>query len=141
MEYQEKIAWLRRYRDSLRRETVLRNELEQMQERSTNISPCMTGMPHGSDGSDSLACAVEGIDEARETLACQITQCEEIRQEVETVINQVADAKSREVITYRHVLGYKWPEVAAEMHYSLEHVQRIHHTAIMSLNIISYHTE
>lgn len=53
MTYEEKIRWLRRYQDSLRRERKLAEELEQLRE--------MNGQPHGSGVGNPTAQKAEAL--------------------------------------------------------------------------------
>ena len=50
MTYEEKVRWLRRYRDSLRLERTLREELAEQQSRACKITAALTGMPGGGRG-------------------------------------------------------------------------------------------
>ena len=47
MTYEEKVRWLRRYQESLRREQELAEEVERLQSEATRITPLLSGMPGG----------------------------------------------------------------------------------------------
>ena len=47
MTYEEKVRWLRRYQNSLRRERELADELNQLHSRACKVTPALTGMPGG----------------------------------------------------------------------------------------------
>lgn len=68
MTYDEKIAWLRRYLDSLRLERELEREVDQMETLATRVTPRLSGMPGGGADGQSLPRAVEGIIRAKQEL-------------------------------------------------------------------------
>ena len=47
MNYEEKVHWLRRYRDALQLEEELRQELEDQRSRACKTTAALTGMPAG----------------------------------------------------------------------------------------------
>lgn len=47
MIYTDKVAWLRRYQESLRREKELAEEVERLQSEAARITPLLSGMPGG----------------------------------------------------------------------------------------------
>lgn len=50
----------------------------------------------------------------------------EIRREIEAMENET----EREVLTYRYLCGFTWEEIAERMHYSFQHIHRIHKKAL-----------
>ena len=79
MTYDEKVRWLRRYQDILRRERELAEELEQLHARACKVTPSLTGMPGSASDGQSLPRAVESIVQAQQELQAQINQCGYIR--------------------------------------------------------------
>lgn len=55
------------------------------------------------------------------------------RQEAETLINSVKFPDEKEVLTRRYILFQKWEDIAEKMHYSRQHVTRIHGNALTHL--------
>ena len=49
MEYSEKIAWLRRYREAVQREETLAQEIEALRCQAARVTQALTGMPGGRD--------------------------------------------------------------------------------------------
>lgn len=68
MTYDEKVQWLLRYQDSLRKERELAEELEQMRTRAYKVTPALTGMPGGPSDGQSLPRAVENIVKVQQEL-------------------------------------------------------------------------
>ena len=129
MTYEEKVRWLRRYQDSLRRERELAEELEQLHARACKVTPSLTGMPGGT----SLARAVERIVQAQQELQAQINQCGYIRHEVVAALEQVTNARDHEILRRRYILGQRWEEIAVEMHLEYRWVTRRHRHTVESM--------
>lgn len=98
MTYEEKVRWLRRYQDSLRREQELAEEVEQLRSRACKVTPSLSGMPGGTSDGQALPLAVEQILEAQQELQAQIEQCNIVRKEVIDTIETVADKKGKEIL-------------------------------------------
>lgn len=135
MTYEEKVRWLRRYQDSLRRERELLQELDQLHSRACKVTPALTGMPGGGGDGQSLARAVESIVQARQELDAQVNQCGAIRREVVAALEQVTNPRDHEILRRRYILGQRWEEIAVEMHYKYQHVCRCHKDAVTKLVI------
>lgn len=133
MTYDEKVAWLRRYQDSLRREHELAEELEQLQTRACKVTPALTGMPGGPRDGQSLPRAVESIVQAQQELQAQINQCGAIRQEIAVAIGRIPGQRDQEILRRRYILGQRWEVIAVEMHYKYQHVCRCHRDAVTKL--------
>lgn len=59
------------------------------------------------------------------------------RRKAEQLISALTDSKQREVITRRYIIGQRWEDIAESMHYSRQHVTRLHGYALqnMCLNV------
>ena len=133
MTYDDKVAWLRRYQDSLRRERELAEELEQLHTRACKVTPALTGMPGGPNDGQSLPRAVESIVQVQQELQAQINQCGYIRREVVAALEQVTNARDHEILRRRYILGQRWEEIAVEMHLEYRWVTRRHHRTVESM--------
>lgn len=130
MTYEEKVRWLRRYQDSLRRERELAEELEQLHARACKVTPALTGMPGGTSDGQALPRAVEQILEAQQELEAQIEQCNIVRKEVIDAIEEVSDKKGHEILRRRYILGETWEGIASHMHITLRWIYRLHKKVI-----------
>ena len=133
MTYDEKVTWLRRYQDSLRRERELGQELEQLRSRACKVTPALTGIPGGPNDGQSLPRAVESIVQAQQELQAQINQCGYIRREVVAAMEQVTIARDHEILRRRYILGQRWEEIAVEMHLEYRWVTRRHRRTVESM--------
>lgn len=133
--YNEKIRWLRRYRDALRLEEELRQELEAQRTRACKTTAALTGMPGGGGDGQALPRAVESIIAAQQELQAQINLCGAVRREVVAVLDQVADARDHEILRRRYLLGQRFEEIAVEMCFEYRWVRRKHKRAVGILSI------
>ena len=135
MTYDDKIKWLRRYQDSLRRERELSEEVDQLTTRACKVTPALTGMPGGGGDGQSLPRAVESIIQAQQELDAQINQCGAIRREIVAAIDQIANPRDHEILRRRYILGQKWENIAVETGIDLRWVYRRHRAAVQRLVI------
>lgn len=133
MTYEEKVRWLRRYQDSLRRERELAAEVEQLHTRACKVTPSLTGMPGCPSDGQSLPRAVESIVQAQQELQAQINQCGAMRREIVAALEQVSNSRDHEILRRRYILGQKWKEIAVEMHYTYQHICNIHKAIVCNL--------
>lgn len=137
MDYNEKIAFLRRCRDAQRTERRLIEELAQLRAEAASVSQALTGMPGGGDG-QAIPRAVERIMDAQQRLAAEAARCAAARAEVRAAIDTVADPLRRDILTRRYILGQRWERVAADLDRDLRWVLRLHHRAVEDLTIESH---
>ena len=137
MTYDEKIAWLRRYLDSLRLERELEREVDQMETLATRVTPRLSGMPGGGADGQSLPRAVEGIIRAQQELEAQINICKAIRGEVVAALEQITNPRDHEILRRRYILGQKWEQIAVEMNYNFQYICKRHQLVVCKLAIKS----
>lgn len=135
MTYEEKVRWLRRYQNSLRRERELADELNQLHSRACKVTPALTGMQGGGGDGQNLARAVESIVQAQQELQAQINQCGAIRREIVAALDQITNPRDHEIMRRRYILGQRWEDIAVEMHYKYQHICRCHRKAVEKLVI------
>lgn len=133
MTYEEKVRWLRRYRDSLRRERELAEEVEQLRARACKVTPSLSGMPGGTGDGQTLARAVDQIVLARQELQAQINVCAATRQKIVAAIEQIKNPRDHEILRRRYLLGQRWESVAVEMHLEYRWVTRRHRKTVEAM--------
>lgn len=138
MTYEEKVRWLKRYRDALRLEKELREELEAQRARACKTTAALTGMPGGGGDGQALSRAVESIVAAQQELQVQINLCGATRREVVAALDQVTDARDHEILRRRYLLGQRWENIAVEMHIELRWIYRRHRRAVSELTMESH---
>ena len=133
--YNEKIRWLRRYRDALRLEEELRQELEAQRARACKTTAALSGMPGGGGDGQALPRAVESIIAAQQELQAQINVCGAVRREVVAALDQVADERDYEILRRRYLLEQRFEQIAVEMCLEYRWVRRRHKKAIVAMTI------
>lgn len=135
MTYEEKVRWLRRYQDSLRREQELAEEVEQLRSRACKVTLSLSGMPSGTSDGQALPRAVEQILEAQQELQDQIEQCNAIRQEVVETIEQVINPRDKEILRRRYLIGQRFETISVELRFEYRWIRRLHKKAVSELTI------
>lgn len=134
MEYSEKIAWLRRYREAVQREETLAQEIEALRCQAARVTQALTGMPGGGDG-QAIPRAVERIADAESRLASAYGTALAERSRVKDAIDTVPDPLRRDILTRRYILGQRWERIAADNDLVMRQVFRLHHRAVESLDL------
>lgn len=134
MTYPEKIAYLYRYRDALRREKTIADEIEALRAEAARVTQALTGMPGGGDG-QAIPRAVERILDAQQRLAAEAARCAAARAEVRAAIDTVPDPLRRDILTRRYILGQRWERIAADNDLVMRQVFRLHHRAVEDLSL------
>ena len=127
MTYEEKKAWLWRYR------TAKRFELLKLDELAQRFSP----VPGGSGDGQALPRSVERIDEARRAAEAQSAVCDTIRAEIMEVFSQLDDEVDFMILFRRYVLLEDWPDIAVIVRISRSQMFQRHSAAIKRLEIKS----
>lgn len=135
MNYSEKVEWLRRYRAALKKEKLLRDELQALRERSIGCGQALNGMPRAASDGQSLPRAVESILKAQQELECQINVCGAIRREVVAAIGTVQNAKDQDILRRRYLLGHTYEQIAEDVFFDERHVRRRHKAAVQALRL------
>ena len=137
MTYEEKVRWLLRYQDSLRREQELAEEVEQLRSRACKVTPSLSGMPGGTSDGQALPRAVEQILEAQQELEAQIEQCNAIRLEVIQFIDRIVSSRDRDILMRRYILGQTFERISLEIHLEIRWTRKCHKKAITSIALLN----
>lgn len=138
MTYDEKIAFLRRYRDVQRTMRRLLEELQQLQAEATSVSQALSGMPSGGGDGQAIPRAVERIADAESRLVSAYGAALAELNWVKDAIDTVPDPLRRDILTRRYILGQRWERIAADIDRDLRWVLRLHHRAVDELTIESH---
>ena len=138
MTYDEKIAFLRCYRDAQRTMRRLLEELQQLQAEATSVSQALSGMPSGGGDGQAIPRAVERIADAESRLVSAYGAALAELNWVKDAIDTVPDPLRRDILTRRYILGQRWERIAADIDRDLRWVLRLHHRAVEELTIESH---
>ena len=135
MDYNEKIAFLRRYRDAQRTMRRLLEELQQLQAEATSVSQALSGMPSGGGDGQAIPRAVERIADAESRLVSAYGAALSERNRVKDAIDTVPDPLRRDILTRRYILVQRWERIAADNDLVMRQVFRLHHRAVEDLSL------
>ena len=138
MTYDEKIAFLRRYRDAQRTMRRLLEELEQLRSEAASVSQALSGAPSGGGDGQAIPRAVERIADAESRLASAYGAALAERSQVEKVIETVPDPLRRDILIRRYILGQRWERIAVSLDRDMRWVLRLHRRAVDELTIESH---
>ena len=130
MTNQDKIAWLRRYREAAAEQDRLMAEIARWRSLAERVSPTLSGMPAGGGGPARMIAAVERMDELEAELAEQIVERVTIRREFGQAIARLPDERLARLLRLRYIDGYTLEKIAVEMHYCYKQTKRLHWRAL-----------
>ena len=136
MDYQEKVAFLRQYRDKMIEKKELEDELEALRSEAVRTTAGFSDIPRGhGNKSDRIPLAVEQIMELENELHHRIQECIRSYREIERCIGSVKNTRWKSILRYRYICGKSWEALAEEMELSSKWVKKLHDDAIRNLYI------
>lgn len=128
-ENEAKKEYLMRYRDALRAEKQIEEEITQL--RLDTMMPAVVndGMPHGSGIGDLSGYAAQ-VDEPLQDLKEQMEKRIQIRREITQKIEKMPNETEKMVLRYRYIHLLKWEEIAVKMCYSWKGIHKVHGRAL-----------
>lgn len=124
-------------KNELRQYRRLGEEIEDLKQRIAELrnaslkSPKLDGMPRAPGGSgDPIGATIARIDSLEARLAAD----EADRRLIENVISSVQDVSERMVLRHRYMDDMSWEQIAEAMNYSIQHIYRIHGTALKEIS-------
>lgn len=137
MTYEEKKAWLWRYRSAKRFERLRLDELATLEAEAMHTTQRYSAMPGGGGDGQTLPRAVERIEEARQAAEAQSTVCDAIRAELMDVFSQLAGEVDFMILFRRYVLLEDWDKIAVYVRLSRSQMFQHHSAAVRQLDIKS----
>ena len=137
MTYEEKKAWLWRYRSAKRFERLRLDELATLEAEAMHTTQRYSATPGGGGDGQALPRAVERIEEARQAAEAQSTVCDAIRAELMDVFSQLDNEVDFMILFRRYVLLEDWDKIAVYVRLSRSQMFQRHSAAIKRLDIKS----
>lgn len=137
MTYEEKKAWLWRYRSAKRFERLWLDELATLEAEAMHTTQRYSATPGGGGDGQALPRAVERIEEARQAAEAQSTVCDAIRAELMDVFSQLDDEVDFMILFRRYVLLEGWDKIAVYVRLSRSQMFQHHSAAVRQLDIKS----
>lgn len=137
MTYEEKKAWLWRYRSAKRFERLRLDELATLEAEAMHTTQRYSAMPGSGGDGQALPRAVERIEEARQAAEAQSTVCDAIRAELMDVFRQLDNEVDFIILFRRYVLLEDWDKIAVYVRLSRSQMFQHHSAAVRQLDIKS----
>ena len=128
-ENEKKKEYLREYNYHVRRIRRIETELAELRLMKISGSGNMDGMPHGSTQSD-LSDYVAELDSLERKLVEERYRRVLAYKEIVRRIKSLESENEKDVLFYRYIAGYDWPEIARKLRYSERQVHRFHGKAL-----------
>lgn len=135
MNYEEKKAWLWRYRSAKRFERLRLDELATLEAEACHTTQRYSPTPGGGGDGQTLPRSVERIDEARREAAAQSAVCDAIRAEIMDVFNQLDNEVDFMILFRRYILLENWDKIAVHVRLAKRWTLARHRAAIEKLEI------
>lgn len=128
-ENEAKKEYLMRYRDAVRLEKQIEEEITRL--RLDTMMPAVVndGMPHGS-GIGDLSGYAAAMDRLMNDLKEQLEKRITIRREITQKIEKMPNETEKMVLRYRYIHLLKWEEIAVKMCYSWKGIHKVHGRAL-----------
>lgn len=133
-ENEEKKEYLKSYRESVKRENEILDEIQRLRMNKMFPSVVNDGMPKGNHQSD-LSDYMMIIDEQIQLLKAERLEEARIYADIEKRIKEMEDKEEQRVLRLRYIQGLKWEEVAVQMGYSCKQTHRIHSDALKNFKM------
>lgn len=135
MTYEEKKAWLGRYREAEKKYNRLSERLAEAQTATRRITQNISAVPGGSGDGQSLARAVEREEEAERKAYAQRAVCDKLFAEIDPVLRQLDDNRNYSILRRYYLDLQTWERIAAETNYSVRRIYAIRKSCVERLNI------
>lgn len=135
MTYEEKNAWLNRYREAERLYKRYLYQLAEAQTATRNITQNLSAVPGGGGDGQNLARAVEREEEAERKAYAQRAACDKLFAEIDLVLRQLDDNRNYSILRRYYLDLQTWERIADETNYSVRRIYAIRKSCVERLNI------
>lgn len=135
MTNQEKIQFLRQYRNVLQKVEMLQKDLIRWRELGEKVTPSLSGMPQGGQNVPKVEQAAVMICDTEKEINERIKQLSALYLQILNVIETVDDITLQNLLHRRYIEGQTFEQIAYEMNYSWRHARRKHQIALSKVHI------
>lgn len=112
-------------------------QIESLNELATSCTVVYSDMPRNPNrGGSKVERAVLNIIEVEESLKHDVEDLVELKKEIMATIQAVSDVELQTLLEKRYLCFLSWEKIAVEMHYSIQHIYRMHDTALSGVTAI-----
>ena len=135
MTYEEKKAWLGRYREAEKKYNRLSERLAEAQTATRRITQNISAIPGGAGDGQNLARAVEREEEAERKAYAQRAICDTLFEEIDEALERLEDHRDYCILREYYLNLQTWEQIAARMNISPRWLHSLRAHAIEQLNI------
>ena len=112
-------------------------QIDSLRELATSCTAVFSDMPRNPNhGSSKVERCVLKIIEVQEGLKDDINELVELKKEIMSTIKAVDDVELQTLLEKRYLCFLSWEKIAVEMHYSIQHIYRMHDSALAAVTEI-----
>ena len=138
MEYKERIQWLKRYRDCLHQQALLRSRIAAARDRATSLRQALSPVSvQSSSHGSSVEKAIETVEKFQSRLAALVLHNEETLFEIEAAIGALP-SQDATVLELRYLDGKTFQEIADDLGVVPRRVYQLHQKAVQRLDSPEY---
>lgn len=135
MTYEEKKAWLNRYREAQKTYQNLSYRLAEAQTATRHITQDYNATPSGGRDGQNLARAVEREEEAERKVYDQLAVCDRLFTEIEAVLVRIPVSNGYIILHKYYLNCLTWEQIATDLGLSLRWVHRLRRFTIEHLKL------
>lgn len=112
-------------------------QIDSLRELATSCTAVLSDMPkYPNHGESKVERCVMKIIEVQEGLKDDIDSLVELKKEIMATIHAVEDVELQTLLEKRYLCFLSWEKIAVEMHYSIQHIYRMHDEALSAVTDI-----
>ena len=135
MDYQEKVNFLKRYKQIDDENNQLLLEKSEIFSLGTKVTPTYSDMPKGMGESDKVQSTVEKLGDLEKRINDKIDEWYEAKLDIEKAIHTVESDKLRLLLRYRYINGWTFEQISVQMSREYRWVRRLHRKAVNLIGI------
>ena len=135
MDYQEKVNFLKRYKQIDDEINQLLLEKSEIFSLGTKVTPTYSDMPKGMGESDKVQSTVEKLGDLEKRINDKIDEWYEAKLDIEKAIHTVESDKLRLLLRYRYITGWTFEQISVQMSREYRWVRRLHRKAVNLIGI------
>lgn len=129
-----KKEYLKLYKQAVIADKCILEELEELKLSKICPSILIDGMPRGNGGIRDLSGYAVKVTEAEEQLKKARYKRIKIKTDIIENIEKMQNETEKNVLRLKYIHLLTWEEVSVQMNYSLQHVYKIHNTALKNFS-------
>ena len=109
-------------------------DIARMRARMEKATAQLTGMPRGGSGGDWTDVSIRVL-EYEASVKAEIAELCRVKQMIRETIDAVEDARYRELLELRYIVGMRWERIAVEMNYEYGWIRHMHGEALKLVRV------